>query len=380
MSEAVRLIFAGDILFRSPVEGYFVETSLREILRKYEILSCNFEAPVCEHQAVPIAKAGPHERQLVDASNYVKEAGFNLINLANNHIYDFGDNALETTLLAFNGCLTIGAGMNFDAAYELKVLTVNNIKIGFLGFCEAEFGFLANSQSRRGGYAWVNHPSVNKIVQAGKEKVDFLIIQIHAGPEEVDIPIPEWRSRYRELIQLGADAVIGHHPHVPQGWEEFKNCPIFYSLGNFYFESDSKHPYWNKGYLASLSLKLNHPIEYHVIPIERKGTKVGICQDEEFRYHLDKLCHLLDSSEYITYANKQALLLWNERYKKYYINALNGTYPNNFFRAFLRACLMPLKPKRQMERHLLLLHNIRIESHRWTTERALTYITEDEAI
>lgn len=74
----------------------------------------------------------------------------------------------------------------------------------------------------RSGYVWINHPLVNKRVIDIKSKVDILIMIVHAGAEDVPLPLPEWRSRYKKLCDLGADVIIRHHPHVPQGGKSIK--------------------------------------------------------------------------------------------------------------------------------------------------------------
>jgi len=98
------------------------------------------------------------------------------------------------------------------------------------------FGVINPENENSSGFAWINHPKSNKIVGESKKKVDFLIIQIHAGEEDLHLPQPEWRKRYKEIINLGADLIIGHHPHIPQPVEFYKGKMIVYSLGNFYFK------------------------------------------------------------------------------------------------------------------------------------------------
>jgi poly-gamma-glutamate capsule biosynthesis protein CapA/YwtB (metallophosphatase superfamily) len=77
------------------------------------------------------------------------------------------------------------------------------------------------------GCSWINHHRFNSIIKEAKTKVDYLIAITHAGLEMVDLPLPEWRDIYREMINMGCDAIVGGHPHVPQGYEIYNGKPIF---------------------------------------------------------------------------------------------------------------------------------------------------------
>ena len=110
----------------------------------------------------------------------------------------------------------------------------------------------------------------------------MLIVQVHAGVELLDVPIPEWRAKYRQLIDLGADVVIAHHPHVMQGIEEYKGKLICYSLGNFYFDYPSNHPQWNTGAMLTLDFQHKQRVGYDFQVIKgwsatQLGRGVGFC-------------------------------------------------------------------------------------------------------
>lgn len=126
--------------------------------------------------------------------------------LADNHIYDYGNSDLKATIGDFKkyNIKYLGASLNFENAYKPEIIKIKDTKVGFLAFCEAEFGSLTEDENRS-GYAWINHPSVNKRVIDIKSKVDILIMMVHAGAEDAPLPLPEWRNRYKELCDLGAD-------------------------------------------------------------------------------------------------------------------------------------------------------------------------------
>ena len=173
----------------------------------------------------------------------------------------------------------------------------------------------------------------------------------------MDLPLPEWRQRYKDLIDLGADVIIGHHPHIVQGWEIYKEKPIFYSLGNFYFDSFNGE----SGFSIIVSLVFNDKTleKFEIIPIEQVENTVILIKNKKIDEKLDYLCKTLNSDNYPDLIDKQVLWLWENRYKKYYLSLKK-------FRLFSDNTL----------NNLLLLHNIRIESHRWSVERALSIQTE----
>ena len=180
----------------------------------------------------------------------IKSSGFNIFNLSNNHIMDFGIHALKETIGFLKDYITVGAGTNFEEAYKMQVYEKEEIKIGFLSYSEWGFGALTNADEQ--GYAWINHSKVNSLIRQNKTKVDFLVVQVHAGVEDTDLPLPEWRERYKLLIDHGADLIVGHHPHVPQGWEQYKEKYIYYSLGNFYSSRPKYKTKLNKNFVLEV--------------------------------------------------------------------------------------------------------------------------------
>lgn len=376
MNNKWKAFFTGDVVITKEPPRDFISKDLTQVLAEHDVISCNFEAPVYVPSARAIPKAfSPAICQHPKAANRLQEMWFNVINLGNNHMYDYGQEALEATLNAFSRQITVGAGPDFDSAYKLKTINIKGVEVGFLSFCEAEFGALTDENTKNGGYAWINHPSVNDRIKNARELVDVLFIQAHAGPEKTDLPLPEWRQRYREFIDSGADAVIGHHPHVPQGWEFYRGKPIFYSLGNFYFDVEINHPLWNRGYAVSLSFSGSKFEEVEVIPVEKTSSGVDICKNQFFAKHLDYLREILDDEVYMDLVNRQAVQLWENRYYNFYLQALYP-FPDRGLWKIAKKVVWKLLKKNDFIDRLSLLHNIRIESHRFGTERALSILEE----
>ncbi|EKE03577.1 MAG: poly-gamma-glutamate biosynthesis protein [uncultured bacterium] len=373
-----KILFTGDIFISQELNSSFISSELGKIISEHDFASCNFEAPIYNELAKPIRKAfSPAIYQHINAARHVQEAGFNIINLASNHSYDYGQIGMAATLKAFCNQLTVGAGLDFNSAYQLQIKEIKGVKVGFLSFCESEFGALTDETLNRGGYAWINHHSVNRRIIEAKSRVNVLLIQVHAGPEEVELPLPEWRYRYKELIDLGADAVIAHHPHVPQGWEVHREKPIFYSLGNFFFTAPNKHPLWNYGYAVSLSFNGAELEEFEIIATQRDSLQVIVCKDEKYEQYLQKLSTMLDSEIYPELVNKQTVNLWNNHYNYLHMQTVN-TFPRHGKFKKVWNLIGRLLTKLKIIDNLALLHNIRTESHRWSIQRALSLLEEGE--
>ena len=140
----------------------------------------------------------------------------------------------------------------------------------------------------------------------------FSFVLPHNGIEYIDVPLPETIARYRDFVDYGADGVIGSHPHCPQGWEEYKGKPIFYSLGNFFFNSKdtdqfrANKPHWYEGLCVKMELEAGK-INYQIINT-RNLDNVQIVVDngtdrEENNRHL--CTYLYNKEAYVSYLNHQ---------------------------------------------------------------------------
>lgn len=171
----------------------------------------------------------------------VRAAGFNLVTLANNHSMDFGGEALAETLqhLDSAGIAWIGAGVNLDEARKMALYTIKGKKIAFLGYSLTQPLEFFAGKTRPGAT-----PGYKKLVTAdvasARRQADYVIVSFHWGREASGIVQAYQRNAAHNAIDAGADVIIGHHPHVLQGIELYKNGIIFYSLGNFAFASKSK--------------------------------------------------------------------------------------------------------------------------------------------
>jgi poly-gamma-glutamate synthesis protein (capsule biosynthesis protein) len=183
----------------------------------------------------------------------LKRAGFSVLTLANNHIMDFGEAALQETLqnLKENGILSTGAGPSLNAAREKVMLRVKGVDVAFLAYSltlPVEFFSTPDHAGTAPGYPAYFR---NDLARA-KESADYVVVSFHWGQEGADLPHPNQVATAHAAIDAGADIVLGHHPHVLQGIEQYKQGIIFYSLGNFAFGSMS--PSADRSIIARITL------------------------------------------------------------------------------------------------------------------------------
>ena len=369
---SVKLSFFGDFVAIDPNRVVFSE-KLLQLLHDTDINVCNFEAPI-EGEYKAFDREGPKVRQSSEAPRFLMNNGFNVIQLANNHMCDFGEDGCRATIQAFNGVLTVGAG-TYDEAYSVGVCEVNGKRIGFLSFVHHEFGVLERREEGGAlGTAWICHEKVPQIIRQAKSDLDYLFVLPHAGIEEVDAPLPEWRAIYHSFVDCGADAVLGTHPHVPQGWEYYQGKPICYSLGNFHFDAiPSSNPYWCKGLIALIEINDNGEICLKILNLLDKDGVIDVDQSPEIYNHNDYICRLLqDEKEYNDYIDNVSLKLWPD----YHVWLVRGVGSISF-KLTLKESLKTLYCTCFRRRSKSLLVNaLQCESHRWTILRAQRLLKE----
>lgn len=302
----MKLFFCGDFCSKPSTHPITVSDELRQLIQSCEIKVVNFEVPLKPDVAMP-----PQRRERFyqhdDTPNFLRELGFNVFSLANNHTFDWGEEGFRKTKSAL-GDAAFGAG-SYEEALTAKVMEVQGLKIGFLGFTFAAYtGVFDDVLQHEGlGCAYINDLRVNHAIMQAKKDVDYLFILPHDGIEYIDIPMPETIARYRDFIDYGADGVIGSHPHCPQGWETYKGKPIFYSLGNFLFNSKENYdyratnrPHWYEGLGVVLNID-DMNMTWDVVSTKNVGNlSIDIDHDEKRIAHHEKLCNYMHDKEAYT--------------------------------------------------------------------------------
>ena len=303
INNTIRIFFAGDFCSKPSTSRIAVSDELKSLIQSCDLKVVNFEVPLKPDTTLPKQK---QERffQHDDVPDFLRGLGFNLFSQANNHAFDWGNEGFKKTKVAL-GDASFGAG-TYEDAYRVKVIEVQGVKIGFLGLSFAAYtGVFDDVTNHDGlGCAYINDLKVNHVIIEAKKEVDYLFVLPHDGIEYIDIPMPETIARYRDFIDYGADGVIAAHPHCPQGWETYKGKPIFYSLGNFLFNSKEGYdyrawnrPHWYEGLCVVMTIE-NDNLKWEVVNT-RNIDNVGmvIDHDESRNTHNTQICHYLSNKE-----------------------------------------------------------------------------------
>lgn len=175
----------------------------------------------------------------------LKDLGTDIVSLANNHVYDYGADALNDTadLLDEAGIAYVGGGRNKEEAEQPTYYIINGIKIGFVAASEGEnYRFTpAATDTTPGIMECYDATEYNKVIAQAASECDYLIAYVHWGPEDDNQYTEQQTTHGKEFLASGADIVIGGHPHVLQGIEYTDDGPIVYSLGDFWFNDETKY-------------------------------------------------------------------------------------------------------------------------------------------
>ena len=243
---AVQMSFAGDIMLgrqiavRGEKEGYdvfFEKTSA--LWKDSDIVMGNLENVAIkgsesdyEKSADPIILSSTPE-----SVTALKDAGFNLIGLANNHFCNLGRDGMRSTFEIFeeNDLEYLGAGYNIEEAARYAVKEINGFKIGIVAGTEVSgHGTLAGDDYP--GSLSMLYTRFYDVIDSAASECDFTIVFMHWGDENILNPTEEMKEIGQKLIDAGADAIIGMHPHVLLPVEKYRDGIICYSLGNFVFD------------------------------------------------------------------------------------------------------------------------------------------------
>ncbi|MGA8941352.1 MAG: CapA family protein [Thermoactinomyces sp.] len=239
------LTFVGDMMFGRNIADVIIPKYGSEYLFQYvrpyfrysDYTTGNFENPIVFQDGYPKAKKFIHLSTRPEVAKTLKKIGFSTVNLANNHMKDFGKQGLLDTLRAFRDVKldTVGAGSDLKSAAGVEYQTVNGVKIAALGFSDViPVDFRATH--KRSGIAPADPDVWFPAVAKAKKNAQLVIVHMHWGLEYDSRYHPRQKEFGRALIDAGADIVVGHHPHVLEPVEVYKHGVIFYSLGNFIFD------------------------------------------------------------------------------------------------------------------------------------------------
>ena len=290
---AISLFIVGDIVPKSipaksfSCKGKQIFKEVCPFIQNADFSIANLEAPVVSRGLTPIRKSGPCLSTSPSTIEVLKEVGFDAVTLANNHFYDQGQQGVNCTIDCCNlqGIKIVGGGRSLDMARKPLIINNNGKQIAIINACENDFS-IANAE--HGGSNPLDLINMQEDIVAVRKEVDYVVLILHGGIEMYHYPTPRMKRWFHHFIDLGADAVINHHQHCINGFEEYKGKPIFYGLGNFFFPGGSSCPEsWNYGYAIRLNLAVR--ITSEVIPYKQTEKAITLREKEDFNKEIELL-------------------------------------------------------------------------------------------
>ncbi|MEI6296890.1 MAG: CapA family protein [bacterium] len=270
--EDVVLLFAGDTTFgghypeiADTQDAHYSFKNIWKLIEDSDAFMVNCENPITE-AVLKILKQFNFKMN-PNLTNIFSLNRITLVNIANNHICDYGTQGLLDTIdnLDKFGIEHIGAGKNLEEARQPVVKIIKGMKIFFLGY-----GNYSPAGENSPGVAYRNKKDViEDIKNAKRNGADIIIVNFHWGVERATEPTKSDVSLAKTAIDNGADVIIGHHPHVIQPIKAYRGKPIFYSLGNFIFGGNRKGA--RNGLLAKITITPNKEIHYEGIKLRVDG-------------------------------------------------------------------------------------------------------------
>ncbi|MBI9032061.1 CapA family protein [bacterium] len=353
------LTLVGDIsLSEIDVNAYKIDDMIIEYLLQSDFTIGNLESPItnCEKKRdfLPL-----NLKSAQDSISLLKH--FSYLNLCNNHIFDFGDKGyldtikfLEDNRIYYSGVIKRKTQQN-DLPFKININSQEKVCI----ISATRWGNLKNTE-----YGTIAFKQIERFIKRIIKEDYFLIYYPHWGYEYITIPPPDVRKHAHKMIDLGVDLIVGTHPHIVQGYEMYKNKYIFYSLGNFIFNTKFNQTAYNqhlvnKSLVLKLSIKNKIVEKFHFQPFEfsEKGMLVNsdvinekylieiskIFNESNFVYKIEyykQTVHLAKQSAKI----RNKLMNQSKKDKKFksllynYLNATPQDIKNRIFALLINKC------------------------------------------
>jgi poly-gamma-glutamate capsule biosynthesis protein CapA/YwtB (metallophosphatase superfamily) len=296
-----------------PIEGnqhYFeqgdAKSLFNDLLNEFEdadLVIANLECPLIETPS-PILKTGPTFGAPGTCIKGIKQAGINVINLANNHIMDHGVAGLDNTLKACAdaGISTVGAGCNVAEARRIFIKQIDTVRVAILAVAEHEFSIARNGSC---GANPLDLIDLVRNISAHRKDFDYLIVLLHGG-DEFHVPSPRIQNTCRLLVEIGANAVIVQHPHCLGGFENYRDGHIVYGQGALIMDEPiyRKMKSFHEGFLVKLLIKDDASSSMEIIPFVQSdpvpgARRMDLDREDEFRRTLDRKAKAVGNHEHV---------------------------------------------------------------------------------
>ncbi len=245
----------------------------RALLKQSHIVFGNLEGPLTHTDHEAVAKKYRYRSPPEKVAPALANAGFSVVSLANNHAMDQGAEGLKHTIEALDraGVKHTGAGMNLAEARKPAILNAQGARVAFLAYTltfPEEFW----ATTDRAGSPFGHEREVRADIAAAKQQADIVLVSFHWG-QEGKTELRDYQKQLgRAAIDAGASAVLGHHPHVLQGVERYKNGVILYSLGNFTFGTYGPEAFTSA--VAELTFRAKQLAEVRLHPMNVRNAEV----------------------------------------------------------------------------------------------------------
>lgn len=290
----ISLSFAGDISATDDygpgrnytgkgIDGAFSE-EVQQLMKSADIFMLNNEFCYSD-RGTPVPK-GYNFRADPSRVERLREMGVDIVSIANNHAYDYGEEAFLDTMDTLNhaGIPYVGGGVNlYDAKNHIVYFIANGIKIGYIAATQVERDepiFTKPATETSPGVVRCYEPDlVVEMIRQAKENCDFVVVYPHWGTELVTTVQEDQQALAYAFIDAGADVVVGGHPHCLQGAEYYKGVPVFYSMSNFSFSSKTVN-----STILNLKVTIDGIISAQYIPCMETGGRTHRCEDGDNDY------------------------------------------------------------------------------------------------
>ncbi len=243
----ISLAFVGDIMLDRGVKSVIQKHGggdynypfilITPFLKSFDFVFANLEGPVSQ---MGVNRGSIYSfRMSPDSAQALRSANFGIVSVANNHIGDWGEEAMKDTLdfLTKDGVHYAGGGMNQYEAYSPRIVNIKGTKIAFLAFSQFGAGY-TEAIGNKIGIAVIDTEKIKRSIAVAVNGSDVVVVSYHFGDEYKKEPNDFQKKFARLAIDSGADIVIGHHPHVVEPVEKYLHGYIAYSLGNFVFDQN----------------------------------------------------------------------------------------------------------------------------------------------
>ena len=287
MAAGVSLTFTGDIGFDKYMYGRWDDKELLvpdvvSYLNDSDHLIVNVEGPLYSGEKKSVAGSAANLTHSMDPSvrHFLTKIKVDVWNICNNHIMDAGPAGIANTLTYAKECnaKTLGAGMDINEA-SAPVIFDEAGGIGLIGVGYQRACRKADDETP-GCFSWSDLDLIREQIANIKKSCRWCIVVAHAGEEFTALPSPYTRERYLKYLEMGADIVVAHHPHVVNNYELVGDKAVFYSLGNFIFDTDYQRSQFGTEYGILLKLHITEEafsFEHMGIKVDRDRGRIVSC-------------------------------------------------------------------------------------------------------